>query len=43
MEMQAVVWLVLLILFVIFEAMSVALVSVWFVGGSLAALLTEEE
>ena len=40
MEMQAVVWLVLLILFVIFEAMSVALVSVWFVGGSLAALLT---
>jgi membrane protein implicated in regulation of membrane protease activity len=39
-QIQAVTWLILLILFVVLEAVSVALVSVWFVGGSLAALLT---
>jgi len=32
-------WLVALVLFIIFEAATSALVSLWFIGGSLAALL----
>ena len=39
MELAAIVWLVLLVVFLIVEASTVTLVSIWFAAGSLAALL----
>jgi membrane protein implicated in regulation of membrane protease activity len=39
MEMMQIVWLVLLVLFVIVEAADPALVSIWFCGGALVALV----
>lgn len=39
MDMVAIVWLVLLAVFLIVEASTVTLVSLWFAAGSLAALL----
>ena len=39
MELSSIIWLVLLILFVVVEAGTVMLVSVWFAIGSLAALI----
>lgn len=38
MDLVAIVWLVLLIIFLIAEASTVTLVSLWFAAGSLAAL-----
>ena len=38
--MYAIIWLVLLVVFLIVEAFTVATVSLWFAGGALAALLT---
>lgn len=40
MNWSAVIWLVLLILFVLAEAATVTVVSLWFAAGSLAALVT---
>ena len=40
MSEMAWVWLGLLVVFAIVEASTVTLVSIWFVGGSLAALIT---
>lgn len=37
--MYAIIWLVLLVVFLIVEAFTVATVSLWFAGGALAALL----
>ena len=37
--MYAIIWLVLLVIFLIVEAFTVATVSLWFAGGALAALL----
>ena len=39
MNIPAIVWLVLLILFVVVEAATVSMVSSWFAGGALIALL----
>lgn len=39
MNISAIVWLVLLILFVVVEAATVSMVSSWFAGGALIALL----
>ena len=39
MNISAIVWLVLLVLFLLVEAVTVSLVSTWFAGGALAALL----
>lgn len=39
MEVMQIVWLVLLVLFIIIEAAGPALVSIWFCGGALVALL----
>ena len=39
MELAAIIWLVLLVVFLIVEASTVTLVSIWFAAGSLAALL----
>lgn len=36
---ESIVWLVLLIAFIVVEAVTVGLVSAWFAGGALAALL----
>lgn len=38
-ELSWLIWLVLMVLFAIVEAATVSLVSLWFVGGSLAAML----
>lgn len=40
MNWSAVIWLVLLILFVLAEAATVTVVSLWFAAGSVAALVT---
>ena len=37
--MEAIVWLVLMVIFLIVEAMTVATVSLWFAAGALVALL----
>lgn len=37
--MNAIIWLVLMVVFLIAEASTVALISLWFAAGSLAALL----
>ena len=39
MELTTILWLVLLVVFLIVEASTVTLVSIWFAAGSLAALL----
>ena len=39
MNIWAVVWLILLILFVVLEALTVSMVSTWFAGGALIALI----
>ena len=39
MDLVAILWLVLLVVFLIVEASTVTLVSIWFAAGSLAALL----
>ena len=39
MNLAAVIWLVLLVLFLLVEAATVTMVSLWFAAGSLAALL----
>ena len=39
MNVWAILWLVLLILFVVLEAVTVQLLSVWFAAGALAAML----
>lgn len=39
MELAAIVWLVLLVVFLIVEASTVTVVSLWFAAGALAALL----
>lgn len=39
METLQIIWLVLLVLFLILEASTVSLVSIWFAAGSLTALL----
>lgn len=39
MSTEAIFWLVVMILFLILEMVTVSLVSIWFVGGSLAAFL----
>ena len=39
MSTQAIFWLVVMILFLILEMVTISLVSIWFVGGSLAAFL----
>lgn len=39
MNISAIVWLVLLILFIVVEAATVSMVSSWFAGGALIALL----
>jgi membrane protein implicated in regulation of membrane protease activity len=39
MELATILWLVLLVVFLIVEASTVTLVSLWFAAGSLAALL----
>ena len=39
MEIMAIVWLLLLIVFVVLEAVTVQLVCIWFAAGSLAAML----
>lgn len=39
MEMAQIIWLVLMVVFIIAEAATAALVSVWFCAGALAALL----
>ena len=39
MDLVAILWLVLLVVFLIVEASTVTLVSLWFAAGSLAALL----
>ena len=41
MEYGWIVWVAAMVLFAIVEAATVSLVSVWFVGGSLAALIVE--
>ena len=41
MEYGWIVWVAAMVLFAIVEAVTVSLVSVWFVGGSLAALIVE--
>ena len=40
MSTEAIFWLVVMIVFLILEMITISLVSIWFVGGSLAALLT---
>ena len=37
--MEVMVWLVLLIIFIIVEAVTVSLVSIWFAGGAIIALI----
>ena len=39
MELAVIVWLVLLVVFLIVEASTVTVVSLWFAAGALAALL----
>ena len=39
MEITVIVWLVLIVLFLIAEAATVSMVSTWFAGGALAALI----
>ena len=39
MELAAIIWLVLLVVFLIVEASTVTVVSLWFAAGALAALL----
>ena len=39
MEIMTIVWLVLLVLFLVVEAATVSMVSTWFAGGALVALL----
>ena len=39
MSTEAIFWLVVMILFLILEMVTISLVSIWFVGGSLAAFL----
>ena len=39
MSTEAIFWLVVMILFLILEMITVSLVSIWFVGGSLAAFV----
>ena len=39
MEIAVIVWLVLLVLFLIVEAATVSMVSTWFAGGALLALI----
>ena len=39
MELLTIVWLVLMVLFLLTEAATVTMVSLWFAGGSLAALV----
>lgn len=39
MSTEAIFWLVAMILFLILEMVTISLVSIWFVGGSLAAFL----
>ena len=39
MEWEGIFWLVLLVLFLIMEANTVAVVSVWFAGGALSAIV----
>ena len=39
MIIPAIVWLVLLVIFVVAEAVTVSMVSTWFAGGALAAML----
>ena len=39
MSTEAIFWLVVMILFLILEMITISLVSIWFVGGSLAAFL----
>ena len=40
MNLAAIIWLVLLVVFLAVEASTVSMVSLWFAAGSLAALLT---
>ena len=39
MSTEAIFWLVVMILFLVLEMITISLVSIWFVGGSLAAFL----
>jgi len=39
MSTEAIFWLVVMIVFLILEMITISLVSIWFVGGSLAAFL----
>ena len=39
MSTEAIFWLVVMVLFLILEMVTISLVSIWFVGGSLAAFL----
>ena len=39
MELMAMIWLALLVVFLILEAATVQLISIWFAAGSLAAML----
>ena len=40
MDYQAWFWLAVIILFLVIEMITVSLVSIWFVGGALAAFIT---
>ena len=40
MELSSIIWLVILVVFVVVEASTVTVVSVWFALGALAALIT---
>ena len=39
MSTEAIFWLIVMVLFLILEMITISLVSIWFVGGSLAAFL----
>ena len=39
MNVASIVWLILMLVFLFFEANSVALISMWFAGGSLVAMI----
>lgn len=39
MEIAVIIWLILIVLFLVVEAMTVSMVSTWFAGGALVALL----
>ena len=39
MNLASIVWLILMLVFLFFEANTVALISIWFAGGALAAMI----